>query len=400
MKNNEEIKKYCVYLHTVPKEISGYDCDKYYVGMTSNFKKRWEFCGCNYKGQVFYNAIQKYGWDNLKHEILYSDLSKEEASDLEIKTISELKSNERKYGYNIASGGVSGGVKPRPIAQYDISGKLIATYASVRYAEEKLENTSISNAVRNKNSLACNSLWRYYDETPEETIEPYINTTKKAVMQYDLVGNFIKEWSSVSEAEKEYKSCSIGECCLGKTKTALGYQWKYKNDSLKNIENLLNAKKIIKPIYVYTIDGEYIGTFKNRSDARKSLGIKKPISLTDCLNGDITNNKAYGYRWSLFYYEKLPPLKQFVHQGIKPVIQMDFNNNIINIFNSIEEASKNTTGNALTISRCCRNICSSSGGYKWKFIQDIKESDISDSFLLQKYKFIIKRLDELKKEEI
>jgi hypothetical protein len=52
----------------------------------------------------------------------------------------------------------------------------------------------------------------------------------KCVMQYDLEGNFIKEWVSCREAHRvlgiHYGSISL--CCLGKGKTAGKFIWKYK----------------------------------------------------------------------------------------------------------------------------------------------------------------------------
>ena len=67
-------KRWVLYLHTVSKELSGYDHDKYYVGISSNLKRIWEYKGCSYKGQPFYNAIQKYGCDNIKHEFILDNL--------------------------------------------------------------------------------------------------------------------------------------------------------------------------------------------------------------------------------------------------------------------------------------------------------------------------------------
>lgn len=54
----------------------------------------------------------------------------------------------------------------------------------------------------------------------------------KAVLQYDLDGNFIQEYKSVKEANKKlginiYNS-GIPHCCGGRNKTAFGYVWKYK----------------------------------------------------------------------------------------------------------------------------------------------------------------------------
>lgn len=53
----------------------------------------------------------------------------------------------------------------------------------------------------------------------------------KPVLQYDLLGNFIREWPSMIKVEEElgiYNS-SISQCCLGNLKSAGGFIWKYKN---------------------------------------------------------------------------------------------------------------------------------------------------------------------------
>ena len=54
----------------------------------------------------------------------------------------------------------------------------------------------------------------------------------KAVLQYDLEGNFIKEFASQKEAQYimgKPKSDGVGAVCRSEQKTAYGYKWKYKN---------------------------------------------------------------------------------------------------------------------------------------------------------------------------
>lgn len=81
---------------------------KVYIGLTSmEPRKRW-LSGTGYKGQPFYNAIAKYGWDNIEHIIIADNLTKEEACNLEIETIKKYKSRDKKYGYNISVGGDKG----------------------------------------------------------------------------------------------------------------------------------------------------------------------------------------------------------------------------------------------------------------------------------------------------
>jgi hypothetical protein len=48
------------------------------------------------------------------------------------------------------------------------------------------------------------------------------------IEQYDLQGTFIKEWPSISEAERQIGG-DIQACCKGKQKTASGFIWKSKN---------------------------------------------------------------------------------------------------------------------------------------------------------------------------
>ena len=90
-------KNYIVYKHTTPS-------NKIYIGITCSLNNRWRN-GAGYHHQRFYRAIQKYGWDNIKHEILYSDLTKEDAEQKEIELIAYYKSNNPEFGYNVSAGG-------------------------------------------------------------------------------------------------------------------------------------------------------------------------------------------------------------------------------------------------------------------------------------------------------
>ena len=55
-------------------------------------------------------------------------------------------------------------------------------------------------------------------------------------MQFDLEGNFIKEYESITQASKELNNSlnNISQCCLGRSKTSKGYIFKFKNDSYEN----------------------------------------------------------------------------------------------------------------------------------------------------------------------
>ena len=52
------------------------------------------------------------------------------------------------------------------------------------------------------------------------------NKKNKKVKQYDMKGNFIKEFNSVKEAEQFFGK-GISNCALGRSKSSNGYIWKY-----------------------------------------------------------------------------------------------------------------------------------------------------------------------------
>lgn len=55
---------------------------------------------------------------------------------------------------------------------------------------------------------------------------------KKPVLQFDMNGNFIKEFDCAANAAKslEYNNGgNITNCCKGRCKSSLGYKWEYKN---------------------------------------------------------------------------------------------------------------------------------------------------------------------------
>ena len=59
----------------------------------------------------------------------------------------------------------------------------------------------------------------------------------RKVNQYDLQGNFIKQWNSITDFLKEnnlnLKNSNITTCCKGKRKNAYGFIWKYADEELQ-----------------------------------------------------------------------------------------------------------------------------------------------------------------------
>ena len=63
---------YSVYQHVTPDGL-------YYFGATSNVERRWSNNGAEYKGTGLYPYIEKYGWENIQHIVLFREQTRENA---------------------------------------------------------------------------------------------------------------------------------------------------------------------------------------------------------------------------------------------------------------------------------------------------------------------------------
>ena len=81
-------------MHTFPN-------GKRYIGQTKSGKTKLRWCnGRGYYWQKkLYSAILAFGWDNIKHEVLYDNLTQEEATAIEKRLIEEY--NSISDGYNL-----------------------------------------------------------------------------------------------------------------------------------------------------------------------------------------------------------------------------------------------------------------------------------------------------------
>lgn len=89
-------KQYSVYEHVFPN-------GKRYIGISSDPECRWAN-GNGYKHQQkMWNAIQRYGWGNIEHNIIVEGLTRDQASSIERKLIAAYDAVEN--GYNTTIGG-------------------------------------------------------------------------------------------------------------------------------------------------------------------------------------------------------------------------------------------------------------------------------------------------------
>ena len=277
-----------MYIHKVPKEITKYDFDKVYVGITCRKPTiRWGLTGQNYKGQLFGKAIKKYGWENIIHEIVATNLTLQEASNMEIELIKQYKSNDSIHGYNIAAGGLSNSNSEyKKINLYDYNGKFIRTFDKMielcKFLDAPISN--IIPACQN-HGLVHGYQVRYYDEVNNtNNITSYINHTLVPIFQFDSEFNFIKKWKSIVTASKEYDVApsSVRSCCVQTNKMCQGFYWRYEKDiyydendiprPILTQEQLGNHFK--KSIYKFDHFFNFIKRFSSATDAEEDLGIK------------------------------------------------------------------------------------------------------------------------------
>lgn len=187
-------KAYYVYKHTTP---SG----KVYIGITSQKPiYRWKNGNGYETCRAFKKAILKYGWENIEHEILFDNLSKEEAEQKEIELISYYKSNNRKYGYNIENGGHINCVSEETKNKFR-GNKFALGHKISKDHHRKMIINSQTKEARKKLSIAKSQKVRCI-----ETNKIYAN-------------------SLIAQKETNINFSNIRQVCLGKRKTAGGYHW-------------------------------------------------------------------------------------------------------------------------------------------------------------------------------
>lgn len=228
-------RNYTVYMHTVPN-------GKVYIGITRQKPEdRW-LCGKGYqKQQYFYNAILKYGWKNIKHEILRTNLSKEEAEADEVELIARYRSNERQFGYNIANGGnVRGRFSAETIE------KLRKSNTGKHPTEETRQKFRVIQSQRWKDTeYRENQIqkrigqepWNKGKTTPEATRQKqreakqgkYVGSkhwNSKRIINLDT-GEIYESIGLASKALNIANGSHIVAVCKGRKETAYGCRWAY-----------------------------------------------------------------------------------------------------------------------------------------------------------------------------
>ena len=221
---------YTVYQHK--NKING----KVYIGITSQKpEQRWRN-GEGYKSSPhFYSAIQKYGWDNFEHNILFVELTKEQACLKEQELIKEFNSMNREYGYNSTSGGdifVMNEETKQKISQALMSNQNNLGHSCSEEKKKKISEAQkgreFTKEHKQKLSEAAKNRHVPCSEEKKQTLKE--KSHKKPVYCEELN----KVFESVQECGRQLgiPATNITKLCNGRGKTLKGYHLRYYNDTI------------------------------------------------------------------------------------------------------------------------------------------------------------------------
>lgn len=212
--------KYKIYMLTFPN-------GKKYCGYTSqSLNKRWNNGNGYKKCPLVWRAIQKYGWENITKELIFSSNDSDECLKKEKEIISQNNLTNPDYGYNLHEGGM-----PTGSANFlTDEGRLKISQSSKRNWQdpdyiEKMKNRKYAPHI-------------FTDEDRQKAANYHKGRTPlnaKPVVQIDLQTDaVIQEFISASHAAialmGDRTGCSnILNVCKGKRKSAYGYRWRFKD---------------------------------------------------------------------------------------------------------------------------------------------------------------------------
>jgi group I intron endonuclease len=210
--------------------------NKIYIGQSIEIEKRWKaYFRLQCKGQIkLYNSFQKYGVDKHIFEVI-EECSGDELLEREtywkdyykvLETPSLCCRIDGKGGYD-SDETKKRKIKPKnlTIEQKIIKNQKISdnTMGKKRSQETK-DKLKGPKSNEHKQKIKESLLGR--------KISWNVGKLKTPILQYNLNGEFIKEWSYIKEAAKYYNinSANIVANCKGRYKSTGGFIWKYKEN--------------------------------------------------------------------------------------------------------------------------------------------------------------------------
>lgn len=304
---------YSVYRHISPN-------GKSYIGITKQDPERRFQRGNGYKTQTaFSRAIEKYGWDNFKHEILEEGLTEKEACEKEAYYIEHVYNSFAPNGYNTREGGINGRNYVTPIIQY-YDNKPVNFFESISIASKELNiaqktiriHCGIENVIKGYHFAQLESVAPYnipdeyyelYDEnhitamssviakdTKEKTLARNKSMTR-AINQYDLQGHYLRTYFSIAEAQRNIGINDGGAIHAAvnpkrQGETAYGYMWKYDTGDHSDIESV--QYKVRKTVLkIENESGIIVAEYSSLSEAARENNVSNNTITRACETGKV-----------------------------------------------------------------------------------------------------------------
>lgn len=293
---------YCVYKHTAPN-------GKVYVGITKQEPYvRWGSGGKGYKqNKHFWNAICKYGWENIAHEVISDGLSAELAGDLEKQLILLYDATNPENGYNNTTGGENGFT----LSERARRNASDATKKKWKDTTWRCKQMSKRNSKEFRDMQAENSRKQWRDDATREKMviklrekwsdaafrkkqldifkdpERLSKIAKSLKDRWESDSNYRNKMQEVSQ--KRWADPNEHEKLSMRTK-ALWHDAEYREKH--SGQNVRTAKAVLQ----FGKNGDLIERFPTVSEAEKKLNVPKAAChISQCANGK--RKSAYGYVW-------------------------------------------------------------------------------------------------------
>ncbi len=282
--------------------------NKMYIGSACDIYKRWSEHKSWLESGLHNKKLQKAWNDYGSNNFIFIILEVISDSDMLLESEQSYINNFNTYenGYNANKKAIRTNKIGKPVYQYDSFGNFIKEYKSASEAS-RIVGVKTSGIVQscNKNKLSAASyIWRYKEDILNKnnlSDEELIDSHWTPILQYDIHGNFIKEWRSIIQAAKETNSNhdSITGACVGRNKTAGGFVWKYKNNNLyfDKISPEFDSRK--RPVIQFDLDGNFIKEWDSATSAAKDLNINRKYIFLICNGQNKRKTKKFIWKWKV-----------------------------------------------------------------------------------------------------
>lgn len=268
----------------------------------------------------------------------------------------------------------------KPVLQYDLEDNLIKEWPSISDAQESLKIYHIGLVCKGKRKSAGGFIWKFknIENTSLDIVEVNDDATDSIttpkILQYDLNGDFIREFNTLQEASETTNTnkTSIVLCIQGKHKHANNYIWKYKDREFSSHIDISDIGSIHRtPVLMYDTQGTVLSEFPSVKEAAANTKIGY-TNIIQCLRG--TAKSAGGYVWRYKNFSKKPldgdilnrPIPTEIFQSKVKVLQYDLEGHFVKEFKTIAEASTETNVKATTIEKCFNGKCERAGNFMWR----------------------------------